>query len=196
VGGDVAENADWQDVRASLSGDGEAYARLVRRYQGEIATYMRHFARGRETCEELVQNTFVEAYFGLRGFRGDAPLVHWLRKIATRVGYRYWRQRERERACPALSAAEWDRLRGDAEDPPDPESAAALVHSLLGRLAPRDRLVLTLTYLEGRTVAETASLTGWTQTMVKVQAHRARKRLRKLLEDKDTDKDTDHERTG
>jgi len=52
----------------------------------------------------------------------------------------------------------------------------------LEKLAPRDRLVLTLLYLESRSVAEAADLAGWSETMVKVQAHRARKRFRKLLE--------------
>ncbi len=55
----------------------------------------------------------------------------------------------------------------------------------LEQLAPRDRLVLTLLYLESRSVAEAADLAGWSETMVKVQAHRARKRLRKLLETKE-----------
>jgi RNA polymerase sigma-70 factor (ECF subfamily) len=41
--------------------------------------------------------------------------------------------------------------------------------------------VLTLIYLEGCTSAEAAELTGWSRTMVKVQAHRARARLRKLM---------------
>jgi RNA polymerase sigma-70 factor (ECF subfamily) len=46
----------------------------------------------------------------------------------------------------------------------------------------RDRLVLMLIYLEGCSVAEAAEATGWSRTMVKVQAHRARRRLRALLE--------------
>jgi DNA-directed RNA polymerase specialized sigma24 family protein len=43
--------------------------------------------------------------------------------------------------------------------------------------------VLVLRYVEERSVEETAGLTGWTQTMVKVQSWRARKKLRKLLEE-------------
>ena len=182
MAGDTIDRADWQNIRASLNGDGQAYARLVQRYQSEMAAYLWHFARQREICEELVQNVFVEAYFSLHGHRGDAPFSHWLRRIATRVGYRYWKERARQRERPETTLADWDRLQA-AEDPPDPAAAAELLHGLLARLAPRDRLVLTLTYLEGRSVAETAALTGWTQTMVKVQAHRARKRLRRLFEE-------------
>jgi RNA polymerase sigma-70 factor (ECF subfamily) len=52
---------------------------------------------------------------------------------------------------------------------------------LLAQLRPRDRLVLTLRYLEGCDVAETARRTGWTRGMVKVQAVRAKKKLEKLV---------------
>ena len=63
----------------------------------------------------------------------------------------------------------------------DPAEAADLVHHLLAQLRPRDRLVLTLRYLEGCDVAQTAQRTGWTMSMVKVQTMRAKSRLEKLL---------------
>ena len=55
------------------------------------------------------------------------------------------------------------------------------MHRLLAQLPPRDRLVLTLRYLEECDVAETARRIGWTQTMVKVQTLRARKKLEKIF---------------
>ena len=57
------------------------------------------------------------------------------------------------------------------------------MHHLLAKLRPRDRLVLTLMYLEGLSMKEIAETTGWSVAMVKVQAHRARKRMRALSED-------------
>lgn len=178
---DEADPLDWQDIRASLEGDGEAYARLIHRYQPAIAAYLWRFARDRQRCEELVHDVFVEAYLGLRKFRGDAPLLHWLRKIATRVGYRYWRQRARQRAETAAPLQAWDGAARADPDALDAAEAAAALHAVLRQMSPRDRLVLTLMYLEGCSVAEIAALSGWSATMVKVQAHRARARLKKLL---------------
>jgi RNA polymerase sigma-70 factor (ECF subfamily) len=62
------------------------------------------------------------------------------------------------------------------------ERAEEVLHRLLAGLPPRDRLVLTLIYLEGASVAQAAELTGWSRTMVKVQAHRARAKLRRLVD--------------
>ena len=59
---------------------------------------------------------------------------------------------------------------------------ADLGEQVLSQLAPRDRLVLTLMYLEEQSVDEIAEATGWSRSMVKVQAWRARKRLKRLLE--------------
>ena len=175
----VMDAQDREDVRACLAGDPQAYERIVRRHQEPIAARMRRFTRDRGELAELVQDVFVEAYFSLAGFRGDAPLSHWLNRIATRTGYRFWRNEKRRHRNAPLAIEDWDAA---AEACDAPERAAELVHEPLVRLPPRDRLVLTLMHIEDRSVAETAALTGWSKTMVKVQAHRARKKLKALLE--------------
>jgi RNA polymerase sigma-70 factor, ECF subfamily len=173
---------DERDISASLMGDGQAYARLVRRHQDVIARYLWRFTRDRTALEELVQEVFVEAYFSLRRFKGQSPLLAWLRTIATRVGYRFWKRRRRQQSAGLLPLAEVQGSLACAEPKVSPEQAGEWLHAVLARLSPRDRLVLTLMYVEDLGVAEIARLTGWTQTMVKVQAFRARGRLRKILE--------------
>ncbi|HEY4233993.1 MAG TPA: RNA polymerase sigma factor [Lacipirellulaceae bacterium] len=177
------EGSNWAaelsaDVRAATRGDGEAYSRIIGRYQQTIARRMHRFTRDPAAIEELVHDVFVEAYFGLNKYRGDAPLEHWLQRIATRVGYKYWEQKKR------LKTVSYEE---GLHEPMMAENAAAdeateEVEAALEKLPPRDRLVLTLLYLESRSVAEAADLAGWSQTMVKVQAYRARAKLRKLIE--------------
>lgn len=172
---------DRRDIEASLEGDEQAYARLVERHQNLVAAYMWRFSRDKTVCEELVHDVFVEAFFSLGTYGGKAPFSHWLRKIATRVGYRHWKKMSKERSRPSVPLEAWEALQVQGEGFPEPEMTAELVHNLLSQLAPRDQLVLTLLYLEECTVQEAAQLTGWSRSMVKVQAHRARKKLRDLL---------------
>ena len=173
---------DWPDVQAALDGRGDAYARLIRRHQQAIGGYMWRFTRDRAQWEELVHDVFVEAYLSLRGYRGEAPLLHWLRKIATRVGYRWWKRRARQKVETTLELQDWDQMAGADPGIVAAREAGQQVHALLAKMSVRDRLVLTLLYLEECSVAEAARLCGWSQTMVKVQAFRARKKLKKLLE--------------
>jgi RNA polymerase sigma-70 factor (ECF subfamily) len=172
---------DRTDIQASLGGDGDAYARLIARYQQPVAAYMWRFTRDRAQWEELVHDVFVEAYFSLNSYRGEAPLLHWLKRIATRVGYRHWKHKRND---PSRTLADSDPPTVRSDDPSHASrEAAELVHLLLSRLAPRDRLVITLSYLEGCSIAEISQWTGWSRSMVKVQLHRARQRLEALCID-------------
>ena len=175
----MALEEDRRDIRACLDGDASAYERIVIRYEPRVAGQMWRFARDPATQEELTQEVFVEVYFSLSRFRGDAPLLHWIRRIATRVGYRYWKRRDREPDLAPLTDAHGATA---DEDDLDPQWAAEVLHGLLGRLKPADRLVMTLMYLDGLAVKEIARRTGWTQAMVKMRAYRARKKLRKIAE--------------
>jgi RNA polymerase sigma-70 factor (ECF subfamily) len=176
---------DRQDITDSLAGNGEGYARLVRRYQAKVAAQMWRFTRDAVILDQLVQDVFVEAYLSLKGFRGRAPFLHWLRRVATRVGFRYWKSRaridEREETLKennlnlsALSAA---------PETLTPSEAADTLYGLLGKLPPADRLALTLFYFEDCDVKEIAARSGWNRALVKVRLHRARKKLKSLLEE-------------
>lgn len=172
----AADDQEFAEARAAAAGEDDAYGRIVGRHQAAVARQMWRFTRDAGRHQELVQDVFVEAYLSLGKYRGRAPLEHWLTRIATRVGYRFWKAEGRRRrdATVPLSAV------------PDPAAAltmgpiqaAELLYDLLERLPTRDRLVLTLLYWEQCTVKEAADRTGWSQAMVKVQAYRARKKLR------------------
>lgn len=176
----IATYADARDTNAALQGDQEAFGRLVARYQATIAQQMRRFSRHEAVVEELVHDVFVEAFLSLKSFQSRGPFLHWLRKIAVRKGYGYWKSKARiERALVPLSELDLSV----SEDLRDGAAASQTLGDLLSHLPARDRLVLTLIYWDGCTIAEAADLSGWSQAMVKVQAHRARKRLRKLIEE-------------
>ena len=181
--------SDREDVQRTHEGDPEAYRRIIERHQDYVARILWRFTRDRGVHEELVQDVFVEAYLSLSGYSGQAPLDHWLARIATRVGYRHWKEKARRKETEPFDFDTWDETAGDddAVAALEPDDAGALLHRILAKMSPRDRLVLTLRYLEQCDVVETARRTGWSKTMVKVQTLRARNRLRKLIEQNGTE---------
>jgi len=180
AGGGNSSDREAADIRSAVTGDGAAYARLILHYRPILTPRMRRFARGAAEVDELVHDVFVEAYFALPRYRADAPFEHWLQRIATRVGYRHWKRRRSDATGPLPSKLA-DRVAHAASATLTAREADEALWAVLARLAPRDRLVVTLMYLDGHSIAETAELTGWSQTMVKVQAYRARAKLRKML---------------
>lgn len=178
---------DSRDVVFARLGDAEAYRRLVLRRQDEIGRMMGRFSRDPAVRDELTHDVFVEAYLGLSNYRGSAPWTHWLRKIAVRVGYRHWTKRKAKNREVVLSQEDWRRFDGASplasSSPEEAADAAELVHVLLGQLPPGDRLILTLMYLEGCSLAEAADRAGWSVVAAKLRAFRARNRLKKLIEE-------------
>lgn len=181
--------SDLADVEGTRRGDSDAYRRLVERHQDHVGRILWRFSRDRGVHEELVQDAFVEAYMSLHTYRKKAPFEHWLARVATRVGYRYWKEKARRQNVQPFSLEQWDRATADdgIADVLEPDDAAALLYGLLDQLPPRDRLVLTLRYLDECDVMETARRTGWTKTMVKVQSLRAKKKLKKLVGHRETE---------
>lgn len=165
-------------IQAALASDDNSFAVLIERYEGAVTAVLWHFTRERTQLEELVQETFVEAYFSLRRFRKGAPFYPWLRTIATRAGYRFWRRQRRDRRRETELAAwhAWKNVEKSA-----PCDTAEYLYKILEQLPPKDRLVLTLQYFEECSTREIAERTGWTLPAVKVRAFRARKRLKDLL---------------
>jgi len=177
---DVMDREDTVDIKATLGGDGDAFGRIVSRHQKAISGRMWKFTRDRTFLEELVNDVFVEAYISLKNFKGTGPFSHWLNCIATRTGYRFWRK-QKKRTEREVPLQDWDAIESD-KVVLDPVEAGEVVQNLLDQLPPRDRLVLSLMYLEEMSVEEAAEHTGWSRSMVKVQAHRARKKLKTIME--------------
>lgn len=171
-------------IAACLRGEDRAWSALIRLFEGHVAARMWRFSRDSATRQELVQDVFVELYRSLPKYQrlSGVPLLHWVQKIATRVGYQYWKKQaivNRGR----LSLEGFDRPT-EAADPTDDPAAEAgkLVHRVLAMLGPEDRLVLTLAHLEGCDTRQIAQQTGWNRAVVKMRCFRARQRLKTLIE--------------
>ena len=179
--GDRLDELDWRECRDCVAGDGEACARLFKRHESRIAHQMWRFSRDRATQGELVQEVFVQAYLSLHRYRPTkVPMEHWLVRIATRVGYRFWKQQARRRKTEPLDL----EIPAPASGADDAAEAAETLHKLLALLPAADRLVLTFMYFDDCSVSEIADRTGWNSAMVKMRLYRARNRLRKIIERK------------
>jgi RNA polymerase sigma-70 factor (ECF subfamily) len=171
----AADPRETRLVRESLGGDTEAFSALVRAHERRVFRLLGRFFRRPEEVEDAAQETFLTAWRKLSTYRAEAPFEHWITRIALRSAY----DRLRRHGFPTEPLDEDLDPAAPATDP----TARLEVERLLARLAPADRFLLTLLEGEGWSVAEIAEKLGWTAVNVKVRAHRARKRLRKILEE-------------
>ena len=179
----LVRSEDWDIVQEICAGDVEQFRWVIERHQEQVARLMWRFSRDPGIHEELVQDVWVEAYGHLSSYRGRAPLAHWLSRITLRVGYRFWRQQARHRHPQSLASDQWEQLTAKSGEMEVLE-AAELIYHVFGLLTPRDRLVLTLRYLEQWDVSQTAQYLGWSRALVRVQTLRAKQRLQKILQER------------
>ncbi len=179
---------DAELIAAVLQGDESSFEPLVRKYQPRVFATARRYARRESEVEDIVQEVFIKAFQKLSGFRADAPFEHWLMRVAVRTCYDFLRKHQRNRETPLAELTdEEDRwldsvVSAPSDEPGDAEAARALVERLLSQLPAADRMVITLLDIERRSVKEIADLTGWSISLVKVRAFRARGKMRKILE--------------
>jgi len=173
--------SEW--VARAGKGDEDAFVHLAANYRQRIWATASRFARSRPELEDLVQDLLVKLWRGLPSYRSDAPFEHWVMTVAVRGCYDFLRSNRRRRESECLVDP---TERREDPDPSDERTrsrreAWETVSLLLGRLDPKDRVLITLLDLEERGVRETAELTGWSEANVKVRAHRARKKMREFL---------------
>ncbi len=176
------KSADEHLIKAVLSGDDEAFAELIRRHKRKIFLIVAKFARDNDELDDVSQEIFVKMYQGLSKYRGDAPFEHWLSKLAVNACYDMLRKRRREADKVPLESVEFS-LSGSDSQAGQNRDAWYVLRRALAELSPEDRLVITLLNLEEKSVREISDLTGWTEAKVKVRAFRARRKLKKILED-------------
>ena len=179
-------------MRLSREGDEAAFAEIVRRYSPRVFRTASRFLRRREQVEEASQEVFLKAFTELDAFEGRGSLEGWLTRITTNTCLNLLRSAKRrpEMTISDLTEDEttWldNRLAGAATERHDSIErqlvAADLADRVMDGLSPDDRLVLTLIDGEESSVKEVVEMTGWSESKVKVQAHRARKRMRKAVE--------------
>jgi len=176
----------------SARGDDDAFAEIVRRYGPRVFRVVSRFFRRRDRAEEAAQEVFLKAFTQLDAYEGRGSMEGWLTRIATTTCLNLLRSAKRR---PELTISDLTEDEGAwlethtagaaAEQHRAVEKsavAADLAERVLDRMSHDDRLVLTLVDGEELAVKEVAEMTGWSESKVKVQAFRARRRMRAAVE--------------
>ncbi|HEV3470330.1 MAG TPA: sigma-70 family RNA polymerase sigma factor [Pyrinomonadaceae bacterium] len=188
----LEQAGDLELARLARGGDESAFAEIVRRHSPRVFRVASRFFRQRERVEEAAQEVFLKAFTQLDSFEGRGSFEGWLTRIATNTCLNLLRAAGRRPELTVSDLTEdegaWldNQLSGAAaarhEAAERGRVAADLAGRVLDTMSADDRLVLTLVDGEELPVKEVAEMTGWSESKVKVQAFRARRRMREAVE--------------
>ena len=177
----TAEQDDLQLVAASKGGDQDAFAQLVQRYQRRVFNLVYRMLQQYEEANETTQETFLAAWQGLPGFRGDARFATWLYRIAYNCSLKQLEQRRRDKALQAALEAEQDNAKLEDTEL-DVRDRQALVREHLSHLPAKYRIVLILRHLQDMTYEEMAEILTMPIGTIKTHLFRARNLLKERLQ--------------
>lgn len=176
--------SDEELLDRARSGDAQAFARLVERYEGSVAATVIGMLGPGPEADDVGQETFIRFYNHMDQFRGEARLGTYLTRIAINQSLKALRRRKR-RTGRLLSRDDDDAFADepttDGDDAIDTHEQVELVHRALKHLSDQHRAVVVLRMLEGYSTKETAEILGVPDGTVMSRLYRAMDQLENLL---------------
>jgi RNA polymerase sigma-70 factor, ECF subfamily len=163
---------------AGLDGDAGAYRRFLVALTPRLRRYFRRRLQAMpDDVEDLLQETLLAIHQQRHTYRRQELLTPWVHAVARYKLVDWWRARGRR----VQATESMDEL---ADVLSDPEVAVQDtrrdLHQLVAQLPANQRLPIEHTKLQGLTVAESAALTGLSESAIKVGVHRGIKALARL----------------
>lgn len=175
---EVADNSDRCLVARAQVGDLEAFSELVRRHHRGVYHLACRFMREEAMGEDMTQEAFLKAFRLLGGFRGDCSFSTWMYKVTCSVCLTELRRHRRRGDTERASL----RNGMSGEIVPRVSDVPELVRRCVSRLPERYATVLALYYFDGIPYEEIAGALGIPMGTLKTWMHRARRRLRGIVE--------------
>jgi RNA polymerase sigma-70 factor (ECF subfamily) len=180
--------SDQIDLGALRDRDPVAFKALVERYSTRIYNLALKMLGNPDMAEDILQETFVNAYRGIDRFEGRSHISTWLYRIAHNAVLMRLRKEKGKPTIQSLEAeVDLDTLSGESLWEGAPErnvlrnELMEQMDAALGSLTEALREVFILRDINGLSTAQTAEVLDLSETAVKSRLHRARLALRERL---------------
>lgn len=171
-----------------LSGDGEAFEKLLQKYLKPVYNFIFRLTNDRSAVDDLAQDTFIKAWRNIKRFKRDKNFKTWIFTIAKNTAYDYLKKKKNIPFSNFLDEegnSVLDNL-GDSEILPDEllaqAESAKLIEKKLNEIPINYRTILLLCYKEDFTFQEIAKILGKPYNTIKSQHQRALAKLKRILE--------------
>lgn len=177
---------DTDLIKRASQGEHEAFEYLVRKYQDAVYGLAFHLIGNFADAQDIAQQTFVTAYLNLSRLRDMTKFVYWIKRITINKCNSWLRkQQTMNRAYEGINGSYIPVSTPDQEY--EEKEVNAIVKKALDSLSEKNRLAVTMYYIDGLTQTEIANFLEVSADVVANRISRARKQLKremlKMVED-------------
>ncbi len=173
-------------MRRAQDGDRHAYEAVLLEVTVLVRAFVRRRVRDHDSVEDVVQDALLSIHRYRHTYDPARAFAPWMYAIAKHRLLDFVRKRKHVTRLEVRETESLENARSDVVLVSE-SAATAFPNNALSVLSARQREIIGMLKLEGRTVAEIATKTGLSPSSVKVTAHRGYKKLRKLLGRSDVD---------
>lgn len=176
---DDVGTSEATELALAKTGDRDAFASLVRRYDDGLRALAYRLLGDRDRMDDALQDAYVRAFRALPRFRGDSALATWLYRIVYNVCQEELERSSRLRAVSLEAVAEPT----DHSDFAETVVLRTRLEEALAELAPEDRAAVLLVDAQGFDYRSAGEILGVPDGTIASRLNRARTWLRRVLED-------------
>lgn len=177
---------DTELVRKAQADDDRAFGELVSRYESKVFSLALKMLRNPEDAEDVLQDTFLRAYRGIKSFQGTSTFSTWIYRITANSALMRLRKKQlptvsiedQEENETPVSVVDWTP--GPVEQLLNSELRKVMEEAIEG-LPPEFRQVFILRDVEELSNADVAEILDLSVAAVKSRLHRARLKVRNRL---------------
>jgi RNA polymerase sigma-70 factor (ECF subfamily) len=180
---DFAACSDVELLRRIRTDDLAAFEAFFERYRNLIFRTAFGLTGERQVAEEILQDTFAQAYRFRASFRPDVSPLPWLHRVALNFCYsQLARRRLKTEPINELNVANLRETSSEPAERAEQRELRQIVREGIAELSPHHRSVIVLYYLHGMSLERTASILDVRLGTVKSRLHYALRNLRTHLE--------------
>ena len=171
---------DISKVEAARAGDKECFAQVYESVASDLYKVALYTLGNSHDAEDVVSETFIEAYKGITNLRDPNSFKPWMMKI---LSVRCKRKvAEYVKHKNTFDIENFMTSLADDMDLSDEVSEQVTVVGTLSRLSSTERQIIALSVLQGYTIKEISKILGSPQGTISSKLHRSLVKLRKMLE--------------
>ncbi len=175
------ENSTLESRLQSPDTRREAFAELISKFSESLYWQIRRLVKSHDDTDDLLQNTFMKAWMGMDGFRGDAKLSTWLNKIALNEALTFLDKQKRH-ATESIDDTSNSVHHLEADEWIDGDEAAAALRRAVESLPTKQQLVFNMKYFDEMKYEEISEITGTSVGALKASYHLAIKKIEQILQ--------------
>jgi RNA polymerase sigma-70 factor (ECF subfamily) len=177
----VRDRAERRILKALREGRREAYEDIIDAHYASIYRLLLFLTRDASVAEDMTQEVFASAWAAIQGFRGDASVKTWLRRIAYNLFLEAQRRRKREASLAGQMVESESGITADPLSRIMTDEHLDRMYRAMDDLEDQERVILLLHYLDGLSYREMARVLHQPAGTLKWMTHHALGKLRTLV---------------